>query len=639
MAFPSRLRTVAAAVVGAALLLVVTKQITWDGWYAQHGAYRAQVDAFLDGRLALTEAPEGLAHDLAWTETGVQQVWGLGAPAWQTPFELVGRVIGATPFPDRVAVLAWLALAAYVLARGWRRGDGEGWWVSPGTIAICALLPGFVALVRTRIGVYEEAAIYAYGAAMMLLGGLAGFVREPSTRRYLALVAFAGVVGFIRPTVWFYGLATFVVASAVWVKHVPRAARVVALGTALFVAGGALLYASNARRFGAGTEFGHRLNVHSLPGNLYATRFSYPFEDVPVTTATLELAGGLFDRPEQRRGKRGDFYAEDLHVGQADEVRWREYYFTTYSWPYLPIVLAGIVLGVLAWRRRSTGDREMRWLGPWAVIGGAPLVLFYLWSPSLSSRYQLDLAPAIVALIVIAWRAFANRYRAAVALGVLAVLWVIAVATSMVWRPKAGTLPVDHATAAAATARLTSPATHARRLPGVYRLTDVLLPIYTDVITSFERCTDGQGVRVDCARPRRPGDMLVRGERDARGWRVTTVGDHGEAVETYPPALYLNGFGWDLETGRVPPSTYVYVDDVRTIEVDIAGDPAPRVRVAVGLQHLKQTALIRHGEVVTLRFEAPHVLRGVRVAFFAFGPDDALASPHAPFTLRAIRWQ
>ncbi|HWU87641.1 MAG TPA: hypothetical protein VN253_10225, partial [Kofleriaceae bacterium] len=118
----SRRRSLAVAVVVAAALLVATRQLGPGGWYAPHGAYRAQVDAFLDGRLALTEHPDGLAHDLAWTDTGVQQVWGLGAPAWQTPFELLGRAVGVSPVPDRVAMLAWLALAIYALLRGFGSG-------------------------------------------------------------------------------------------------------------------------------------------------------------------------------------------------------------------------------------------------------------------------------------------------------------------------------------------------------------------------------------------------------------------------------------------------------------------------------------------------------------------------------------
>src|SRR5258705_3713175 len=102
----SRLRTLAVASFVVVVAFVATRQI--GGGYAPYGGYRAQVDAFLGGRLALSDAPDALAHDLAWTDQGVQQVWGLGVPAWQTPFELAGRAVGVSPFPDRVALAAWL---------------------------------------------------------------------------------------------------------------------------------------------------------------------------------------------------------------------------------------------------------------------------------------------------------------------------------------------------------------------------------------------------------------------------------------------------------------------------------------------------------------------------------------------------
>src|SRR5256885_17217507 len=83
-----------------------------------------------------------------------------------------------------------------------------------GAVLLTALLPALIAVLRGRIGVYEEAAIYAYGAAVILLGGMLAVIRQPTTARYLVLLGFAGLTGLIRPTVWFYGLATARIASA-----------------------------------------------------------------------------------------------------------------------------------------------------------------------------------------------------------------------------------------------------------------------------------------------------------------------------------------------------------------------------------------------------------------------------------------
>ena len=103
-----RLRALGVAVVSAAVFLIAARQLGCRGAYSGSAVYRAQVDAFLDGRLALSTSPDALAHDLAWTESGVQQVWGLGVPLWQTPFELAARAFGQGPFPDKVALLVWL---------------------------------------------------------------------------------------------------------------------------------------------------------------------------------------------------------------------------------------------------------------------------------------------------------------------------------------------------------------------------------------------------------------------------------------------------------------------------------------------------------------------------------------------------
>src|SRR4051794_22105578 len=152
-----RLRALGLAIVLAVGLLAAARQLG-GGLYAAHGAYRAQVDAILDGRLALSRAPDALAHDLAWTPAGVQQVWGLGVSGWQLPFEAAGRVFGLQPFPDRIAMVAWLALVAFVMLRAFRRDEEqaptEARVVGIGAVIITFLLPGFVAVVRCRIGVY-----------------------------------------------------------------------------------------------------------------------------------------------------------------------------------------------------------------------------------------------------------------------------------------------------------------------------------------------------------------------------------------------------------------------------------------------------------------------------------------------------
>ena len=748
-----RLRSFGVAVLIALGLLVACRQITLHGGYAPHPGYRAQVDALLDGRLALTPSPDGLRHDLAWTPHGVQQVWGLGVPLWQLPFEALGRLAGIAPFPDRIALAAWLAVMWFVLLRALRprdatgsrpdaprRGPGPIRTDDPrrdastirafdprvrrldqlGALLLTALLPGLLGVLRGRIEAYEEAAIYAYGAALILLGGLLAVHRTPTTARYLLLVTFAGLTGLVRPTVWFYGLATALIATLLLVRlRGRRAVPAIALGAALFVAGGGVLYATNALRFGRGTEFGHRLNVHSLPGNIVATRFSYPFERAGTLEAAQELAGSLFDRPEQR-SKRG-FYQTGLHTGQSPRPRWREYYFTTFSWPYLPAILAGLVLGALAWRRR--GDPRARLLAAWAVLGAAPLCVFYLHSPSVSSRYQLDLAPAIAALLVIAWRASVARWPRR-AFAVLVISWTAAVATSKISRPKGVSDPIDRDAAATTAYAISRAVAYDHPLPPAYDLADPFLPIWTDVASDYARCTDALGAPIPCDAPPLPGDVALIGHRSGRRWfvdryvipdappepvcRPASAGSdpadsdahadgndphaggndthatgndthaggndtHAAGNDTHAagnsahagtctaapgvlddpsalhdgafagePALYLNGFGWDLTSARVPPATLFYVDDPAYLALDVTGpagtDWDHAVRVAIGLDHLPLIAVAETATGAQLRFAAGRH-PDLQIAFVAFGPDTELDRPQSAFGLRSIRWR
>jgi hypothetical protein len=681
------------SLVLAAVLVVVCRQVSCQGAYAPHPAYRAQVDALLDGRLALTTAPDGLIHDLAWTPSGVAQVWGLGVPLWQLPFEALGRLVGFAPIPDRVPLALWLAIALFAVVRAFRprdvgearpddqRSEGgrtralDSRAMQIGAVLLTALLPALLAVLRGRIGVYEEAAIYAYGAAMILLGGTLAVVRRPTTARYLALLAFAGLTGLVRPTVWFYGLAAALVASSALLRQRGRPAlRAIAVGLALFVAGGALLYASNARRFGSGFEFGHRLNVHSLPGNIVATRFSYPFERAGTLEATEELVGSLFDGPE-RRSKRG-FYQTGLSRGQSALPRWREYYFTTFSWPYAPAIAAGLVLAALAWRRR--GDPFARTLGAWAVLGGAPLFAFYLHAPSVSSRYQLDLAPAIAALLVIAWRAAVTRWPRR-ALAVLVVLWVTAVATSKITRPRGVSEPVDRDAAASATYAITHAVAYDHALPRAYDHADPLVPMWLDALDESTRCSDALGAPIACDAPAMPGDTAMVGRRDGRRWilerhvipdepdemaplcrlpgeaddggdggvcRAPTIAGDPAAVhdETIvgPPTLYLNGFGWDLATLRVPPATLFYVEDPAYLALDVTGPPGTdwdhAVRAAIGLERLRLVAVADTRTGARLRFAVGRH-PGLQIAFIAFGSDRELDRPQSQLGLRSIRWR
>lgn len=640
-----RLLTLGLALALALGLLVATRQIEWGRWYANEYVYRAQVDALLSGRFALTDAPAGLYHDLAWTPSGVQQVWGLGAPLLQTPFEIVGRVLGVSPVPDRVAMVCWIAFGIFVLLRAFPG------WMGIGVLCVTALLPPVIAMLRSRCQVYEDAALYAYVAALVLAGGLAIFARTPTRRRYLLLLAAAGATGLIRPTVWFYGLGTAIAATVIWWRAGGR--RSIAVGALLFVLGGGALYATNAIRFGSGTEFGHRLNLEALPGNLVATRFSYPFEHVGALDAAKEELGALFDRPEAR-SKKG-YYQKELHVGQVPVPRWREYYFTTYSWAWVPLLVAGLVVGGLAVRRR---DRTGAALLGFALGGAVPLFVFYLHAPSISSRYQLDLAPAFAVLLLLGWRALAAWLDLRVALPIVVGLWAAAVATAQIHRTLRGSEPMnlDEAMDFVDVSR-PMPDEYAR--PDGIDVDDPLALALLDRPEGFERCADATGAQIPCARLGVDGDVRYRGVSIDRQWyirrsrveerpdacywdpRERAIVEDFDALLTPLPSLFLGGYGWRVDgDGTVPPATLFHVDDPQFFEVETYGGDPTKIRVAIGLTHLAPVAIASTARGTRVRFEPLAPLPpGHAVAFVAFGDDTTLDLERAHYQLRSVRWR
>jgi hypothetical protein len=108
-----RLLLVYQAVIYAVALLFFCGIVPSFGkWYSASPYYREQVGGLLHGDLALSHNPADLRMDLCWSEKGVQQVWGLGIPLWELPFDAVARAFGYSTFPERLALGCFLALAA-----------------------------------------------------------------------------------------------------------------------------------------------------------------------------------------------------------------------------------------------------------------------------------------------------------------------------------------------------------------------------------------------------------------------------------------------------------------------------------------------------------------------------------------------
>ena len=699
-----------AALLGLAVMWVTGAIPRWGQWYSEHPFYRAQVYAFFHGRLALTNHVEGVTHDLAWIEGGVQQVWGLGVPLWLSIWEAIGRVIHLSPFPDRIAMLLAVVLTIYTLLRAWFGPGGDRSFASRGAFLFTAMLPGVITMLRGRIAVYEEAATYAYCTSMLLFAGAMMMIRRPTTTRYLLLLAFAGATGLLRPTVWFYGAGCAAVATILYVRHrgsLRRSIAVVAVGSGLFLIGGGALYVTNYVRFGNGGEFGHRLNLEDLPGNLYATRFNHPFETVAARDSAKELVGAMFGRPEQKARLGYFFYERKLHPGQLEVPRWREYYFTPYTWAYVPFILGGLGCVGVAWlravrafrtRRRAVEvsprrpgpdlDRETRWLGLWAVLGGVPLVIFYLHSPSVSSRYFLDVAPTFVVLLAISWRYLATwlgqRLVGTIAFGAFALWWALAALSSTIRHQWLS--PVRARAAYLSTVALAEPAMTAPVLPDAYDIADPWIGRYVGgdqwtcacfIDPDREQSCDhsGYGPTVDLERSsgdddertliKRIDHEVIPASRSGGAWPIecsiddpdpeppdALPSDPGYRVETEHPGqtMYRNGTNWDLTTAAVAIATYFFVDDPEYVEVEVgplSGRPPgpdfiPSVRAKIQLEELPLISTTSTVRGVRLRFAGPRTERyqhGLQVAFLAFGSPDRIDQPVSEYNLLRVAWR
>jgi hypothetical protein len=670
------------AVVYAAGLLLATGLVAdWGAWYSTSLPYRTQTEALMKGDLAVSRSVADLKFDHTWSEQGVHQVWGLGVPLWRLPFEAAAKLCGFDGFPDRIAFGLFALLVCYVVLKVWVSfGDGrsqmgdradagnvpggppaagggasesgstsgaDGWSLITGFGAgflILLLFPPFLTLVRVRFAVYEEAVAYEYLYGILQVSLLIAFVRQPTITRLLLVCALAGFGGLIRPTLVFYGFATVVLATVVWVFKVgqvcnlspagfgrsrreeaqtsdlpedrlqtcPTLSRVLApalLGLLLFCLGGGVLWLTNLKRFGDGFEFGHKLNVQTLYGSMHATRFDDPFQDEPLTGAAKELLGAIF---LAEKFNDADFYQENIFPGQSPTVRWRNFYFSTYDWSYLPLLLLGWGAAVAA------GLASRRWgmeqsnvpphlpspifrplvvctLGLWSLLAVIPLAGFYLYAPVISSRYMMDLAPAFAAALAAAW------------------LWVAARCTTRWSRV----------------------------------LVCLLLCAWLGAQLYLSRSVYGGPASITAAELEvlRPTLPAIDGST-TKGY---TVDKYGLSLGGDRSGIPFDRTGWSAETGAVMPLVILFVKDAAFLELDLATQPHPRIppdpgaiRAKVGLEFLERERITELDGGWRVRFRGPQQPRwreGLQGAFVATVPKEFLAELTTPWVLRAVRWR
>ncbi len=606
-------------------------------WYTSADAYRQQVRALLEGRLALSDTPADLAHDLTWSEGGVHQVWGLGVPCWQAPFQMLARLLGHAILPDLIPFLVALGGAAWFCLRTCcpaHAGPPVGGtdsvrpgasalarWQAVGVIGLLLLFPPFVNLTASRFAIWEQAVAYEYLLGLVLIGGLCRIARQPDIRHFWGLCLVAGLAGLVRPTLVFHGAAAVLAAgSLIWLSRPPvldgppplsrqpaNVGGALAVGLGLYLAGGLVLGWTNHRRFGHSLEFGHRLNVQHLYGSLYSTRFEAPFEREPIGSAARELFGLLF-----LAGTRGTthLFATQVVPGQSETLRFRELYLTTYDLSYCLLLAPAWVLAARCLGRlRSAPWGNGPWhglpcreqtvpvaLGMYSAVSTLLLLAFYLRCPVISSRYLLDLMPAFAAALFAGWLQWTGYW-------------------------------------------------HNRRLgQGVLLVSAALLLGWLG--WQLGRSGSRYG----------PPQVYTRAEMDARRSNahrpavvLPAAGAYSGPDEAGATRIPYNGAGWAADSGGLMPCVILFVDDPAYLELELlpvsgtVSESSPEVlRAKVGLEFLQRQSITRTDRGWRVRFSGPQQKRyqsGIQPVFIATVPPGLLASQTAFWRLERVSWR
>lgn len=605
----------------------------WGRWYSASTPFREQTDALWRGDLALSHNPMDLQGDLCWSQGGVHQVWGLGGPFWRLPFEALARVFGYQAFPDRIALGLFMALAGWVILRTWfqpplSHGSDSSAEVrfkailaAVGAIELSLFFPPLFSLLSTRMGVYEEVMVYVYFYALILLCGVVALLRAPRWPRFYTVCTLAGLGGLVRPTLGFYGASTAL--ASVFVMYCgerrihPNAsgggpwrlifARRLFTGVLLFAIGCGALFMTNRARFGDGFEFGHRLNLQEedLIPSIYSTRFEFPFADAPAPDRAGELFGALF-LVKQLNGS--DFYRRDFFPAQSSIIRWRSFSFTTYDLSYASGIVLAVIAGIrVFWKwRRSRRIEGLRagnlpesslpvpgMLVLWGLGAIIPLALFYMWSPSIASRYMLDFAPAFVSALIGLWwcvvQLIAHNSRRLRWFGTACLLGLIAWQGFEIARSR--NMSGEPMSVSYGELRLLQPTEPSQSItfPREYRLGDV------------------------------------------------------EPFSDIP----FNGTGWDLGSGSTKAAVELFVDNPECLILDLAADDSSKltsfdcIQAKVGLELLQResTAPTPTGARIIFRGPQRSVYRhGIQPVFLKMVPARDLSMDDSGIRLLKVAW-
>jgi hypothetical protein len=390
-----------------------------------HDVHRRQAAAMLDGHFWLSRSIFDTHFDNVYVNGKVQQVWGLGVPMYLIPFELFGRAIGISPFPDRITLGILLAAFFFYCGTLLMLLPDRGFSIvqAAGIVAVIAFSPPLLNLLLNGPQyVYEDASVVALLTSLAIFVAVVRFIARRQMSDYWICCLLGGMSGLVRPTHAIYGLLGPAICCVLLLRdHRVRAAIIPLL---LMVAGMAFLAVSNRIRFGAFTEFGHKETLTSADGEM-TSRFVNPISVEPPLVAARELCGALFFAFGDIRHM--GWFDPHLFPGQADCFRWRDFYVTSYDPTLLALVLGGVALGVWriprSGRQCAVGNRPplrvtacfLNCLLVWGSISSIVIFAFMVYYPGLCVRYFYDLWPGFLGLIVFLWVTTSGRHQKAAA--------------------------------------------------------------------------------------------------------------------------------------------------------------------------------------------------------------------------------
>ncbi len=649
--------------------------LEWGRWYAEHQGYRLQTNAFLEGRVALADNPAEIDWDQAWARGKVQQVWGLGAPAWRLPFEFGAGMIGQPAFPDRFALAVAMVLVFYAVIalmavpvirrrpddttgskasanpggmnlRGILTGNPEG---IVGAL-ILVLFPPFLSLCSYRFWVYEEAVAYGYLAGIGLFLGTLVFVRRPRFWGFLLLCLFAGLAPFVRPTLAFYSIVSVMTVGAyvVWIRWPSWR---LGLGLFVFACGGLMVFGSNVHRFGSGLEFGHRLNLHTVDTMGFASRFEAPYTSEPVLSASRDLGASLFVAGNRFNGY--DWFEEDFFPGQSSTHRWREYYFRTYDLSYalmLLVLWGGGLWWLVAGRPGVAGVRGIkngRNPGRLTVFGrflsAAKARLDEL---RVSEGKELrasagggEVDKRIELSVMLVWSVVP-----ALALFVLYLRTPFITSRYFLDFGPAFAVGLAGAVMLAAMGLRALIKSEARVAAGLFVAFGLWWGWQVVATSGAEEVAAARNV---ISREELPGagnsiSSADRPVHESNGYRV------GDSPEDGWPWLHLTG--WDLRTGDARSLVKLFVPSVDQLTLEVG--PAEGVtlepedyeiiRAKIGLEFLERIGMRETAEGMEIVFDGPRSRRyrnGMQICFLGFMSAETLIDANSKFRLLGIEWE